>query len=128
MSEHALPAVAVPSADAREARHAATTTAASTARCPIILSEHVREALGSDPARPGYGRFVAPRVRTEYHASSRGAGERFTTRTLKDCALVLWAICESADATRKKIIPPARLSLLERFNKKGPEDCESFSA
>ena len=41
---------------------------------------------------------------------------------------MLWAICESADATRKKIIPPARLSLLERFNKKGPEDCESFSA
>jgi hypothetical protein len=78
--------------------------------------------------RPGSGRFDAPRVRTEYHASSRGAGERFTTRTLKDCALVLWAICESADATRKKIIPPARLSLLERFNKKGPEDCESFSA
>ena len=29
---------------------------------------------------------------------------------------------------KKKIIPPARLSLLERFNKKGPEDCESFSA
>ena len=44
---------------------------------------------------------------------------------------MLWAICESARATRKKIISPfedSRLSLLEPFNKKGPEDCESFSA
>jgi len=83
--------------------------------------------------QPGSGRFVAPRVRTEYHAHSRGAGESFTTRPPEGCALVLWAICESARATRKKnhppsSFPPARLSLLERFNKKGPEDCESFSA
>ena len=103
---------------------------------PSSLSSHEPEGgslekLGSDTARPGYGRFEAPRARTEYHASSRGAGESFITRPPEGCALVLWAICESARATRKKIISPfedSRLSLLERFNKKGPEDCESFSA
>ena len=62
--------------------------------------------LGSDTARPGYGRIDAPRVRTEYHARSRGAGESFTTRPLRGLRAVLWAICESADATRKKIFPP----------------------
>ena len=70
--------------------------------------------LGSDTARPGYGRIVGPRVRTEYHARSRGAGESFTTRTLKGCALVLWAICESADATRNKIFPRLRVQSCTR--------------
>jgi hypothetical protein len=72
------------------------------------LSEHAwgfLEKLGSVPARPGYGRIEAPRVRTEYHARSRGAWESFTTRPPKGCALVLWAICESADATRKNLPP-----------------------
>ena len=101
--------------------------------CAYLSSHEPDEGLRGKvrALQPGSGRFVAPRVRTEYHARSRGAGERFTTRTLKDCALVLWAICESARATRKKIITPfedSRFSLLERFNKKGPEDCESFSA
>jgi len=65
------------------------------------------EMLGSDTARPGSGRFDAPRALAEYQTGTRGAGERFTTRTLKGCALVLWAICESADATRKKNHPPS---------------------
>ena len=81
------------------------------------LSEHAwgfLEKLGSVPARPGYGRIEAPRVRTEYHARSRGAWESFTTRPPKGCALVLWAICESADATRKKIFPRLRVQSCTR--------------
>ena len=98
--------MAVPSADAREARHEATTTAAaSTTICLILLSEHVlQQPYGAGFGLSGMliwsdqrttGACVVPRTLTR----SRGEVRHPTPGELR---AVLWAILRKVEVEKNR--------------------------
>ena len=101
VSEHASPAMAIPSADAREARHDTTTTAAASTTTCLILSEHVWQR----PYGAGFGLS-----RTLIWSGQRTTGARIVPRTLTrsrgevrrptpgELRTVLWAILRKVEA------------------------------